>query len=368
MQAIAEMQFTPLDAVIWPVLAVLVGVAWRLRNPAIWPLLALGLLLIYNRFFTPGFFELQWIEGHLYGPAVKILKNGSYVMLLSLGMTLVIASSGVDLSVGAVMAISGAMAAVLIRQYEAPLVVVIAAPLAICLLAGAWNGMLVAIFRVQPLVATLVLMVAGRGVAMLITEGFRPTITRQYYAYEEFLYIGNGFLFTLPFAVTIVAVMLGITAVMTRRTALGMFIESVGDNDTASRYSGVNARTVKFMAYTFSGLCAGIAGLIYTSNIRAGDPSKTGLYLELDAIMAVVIGGTALTGGRFYLLGSIAGALLIQTLTTTMLILGLLSTEALVPKALVVVAVCLLQSAEFRRKLGRIVRPPGRGRTGRSPA
>ena len=145
--------------------------------------------------------------------------------------------------------------------------------------------------------------------------------------------------------------MFALTALMTRKTALGMFIESVGDNDTASRYAGVNARVVKLMAYTFAGLCAGIAGLIYTSNIRTGDPSKTGLYLELDAIMAVVIGGTALTGGRFSLLGSIAGALLIQALTTTMLIHGLSSDQALVPKALVVVSVCLLQAPEFHRKM-----------------
>ena len=114
---------------------------------------------------------------------------------------------------------------------------------------------------------------------------------------------------------------------------------------------------VKFAAYTFSGLCAAVAGLIYTSNIRAADPSKTGLFLELDAIMAVVIGGTALTGGRFYLLGSLVGALLIQTLTTTMLMHGLSTDQALVPKAVMVVAVCLLQSAEFRRRVSLALAP-----------
>ena len=363
---LAAMQFdpslTPTETGFLATLAVLVVLAWRLRTPAVWPLVALVILAVFNAFCTVDFFELKWIDSHLFGIPIDILKNGSYVMLLALGMTLVLATGGVDLSVGAVMAISGAAAAVLIREHEAPLAVVLAIPIAIALLAGLWNGMLVAIFRIQPLVATLVLMVAGRGVAMLITEGFRPTITRQYYAYEEFVYIGNGFLFKLPFAVAIVAVMFAVTAFLTRKTALGMFIESVGDNDTASRYAGVNARAVKLMAYTFAGLCAGIAGLIYTSNIRAGDPSKTGLYLELDTIMSVVIGGTALTGGRFSLLGSITGALLIQALTTTMLIHGLSSDQALVPKALVVVAVCLLQSPEFHRKIRRLGGPAGRRR------
>jgi ribose/xylose/arabinose/galactoside ABC-type transport system permease subunit len=334
------------------------GAEWL--GKLLWPVVALALLGLFNLLFTEGFFSLQWKEGHLFGVPIDVLKNGSLVMLLSLGMTLVIATGGVDLSVGAVMAISGAVAAGLVELGGLPLPVLLGAALGVCLLAGAWNGLLVAVFRVQPLVATLVLMVAGRGVAMLITEGRRITIQRQYAAYDQFVFIGNGFLFYLPLAVTIVAVMLLLTVLVTRKTAAGMFIESVGDNDTASRYAGVNARAVKWAVYAFSGLCAGVAGLIYTSNIRTADPSKTGMYLELDAIMAVVIGGTALTGGRFYILGSIAGALLIQTLHTSMLMHGLSSDEALVPKALVVVFVCLLQSAEFRRRLSRLYLPVGR--------
>jgi simple sugar transport system permease protein len=233
---------------------------------------------------------------------------------------------------------------------------VVAVALGVCVVVGLWNGLLVAVFRIQPLVGTLVLMVAGRGVAMLITEGRRITIQESYPGYDQFVYIGNGFLLYVPLAVTIVVVTWAATHLLTRRTALGMFIESVGDNDTASRYAGVNARAVKLAVYTYSALLAGIAGLIYASNIRTADASKAGLYLELDAIMAVVIGGTPLTGGRFCLLGSVVGALLIQTLTTTMLMHGLSSDQALVPKALVVVAVCLLQSEQFRTQLMRVVR------------
>ena len=329
----------------------------------VWPVAALALLLLFNLLFTKRFFELEWMEGHLTGTMINILKNGSLVMLLSLGMTLVIATGGVDLSVGAVMAISGAVAAGLIESGQSSVALVLAAALGACLLAGAWNGLLVAFFRVQPLVATLVLMVAGRGVAMLITQGRRITIQQTFPGYDSFIYIGNGFLFYLPFAVTVVAVTFAVTALLTRKTALGLFIESVGDNDTASRYAGVEARAVKLAVYTFSGLCAGLAGLIYASNIRTADSSSAGMYLELDAIMAVVIGGTALTGGRFFLLGSIVGALLIQTLTTTMLTHGLTSDQALVPKAAVILAVCLLQSPDFRRKVLRVGAPAG----GRKP-
>jgi len=318
----------------------------------LWPCVALGLLLLYNLLWTDGFFRLEWRDGHLFGSTIDVLKNGSLVMLLSLGMTLVIATGGVDLSVGAVMAIAGAVAAGLIEQGRLGLPAVLALSVGVCVLAGMFNGLLVAVLRIGPLVATLVLMVAGRGVAMLVTEGRRITIHQAYHDYGQFVYIGNGFLFYLPLAVTIVVVATGVTMLLTRKTALGLFIEAVGDNDVASRYAGINAAAVKFAVYTCSGLFAAVAGLIYTSNIRAADPSKTGLFLELDAIMAVVIGGTALTGGRFYLLGSLVGALLIQTLTTTMLMHGLSTDQALVPKAVMVVAVCLLQSAEFRRRVG----------------
>jgi len=329
----------------------------------IWPSVALGLLLLFNLIFTKDFFQLEWIDGHLAGTPINILRNGSLVMLLSLGMTLVIATGGVDLSVGSVMALAAAVAAVCVGA-DHSLAVVLAAALGTCLLVGAFSGMLVSVFRVQPLVATLVMMVAGRGVAMLLCQASGITIPRTYDHYDAFKFIGNGFLFYVPVAITVVAVMLAATALMTRKTALGMFIEAVGDNDTASRYAGINARVVKLAAYAFSGLCAGVAGLIHTSNTPNPLVARMGLYLELDAITAVVIGGTALTGGRFFLLGSIIGALLIQTLTTTMITHGLSQNEVLVPKAVVIIVVCLLQSAAFREKVLRAIRAvrPGRER------
>lgn len=321
------------------------------RKPLLWPLLALGLLLLFNQLFTPGFFDLKILDGHLYGTRIDILNHGAKVMLLALGMTLVIATGGVDLSVGAIMAIAGAVVAQLVVAQGVSAPAAIAAALGVSVLLGAWNGLLVAGIGIQPIVATLILMVAGRGIAQLITDG--QIIN---FDHPALVYLGNGHLLGLPFTLTLVLVMLAATQLLTRRTALGLFIESVGDNDTASRFAGVNARLVKFMAYVFAGLCAGLAGLVAASNIKSADANHAGLYMELDAILAVVVGGTALTGGRFHLVGSVVGALLIQTLTTTMYARNVSADIAPVPKALVIIAVCLLQSEVSRRWFARVFR------------
>ncbi|HNT36690.1 MAG TPA: ABC transporter permease [bacterium] len=309
----------------------------------IWPIVALGMLLLLNMLFTPGFFRLEMKNGRLYGSSVDILNRAAPVAIVCLGMTLVIATGGVDLSVGALMGISGSVAALLVTRTEHPLSVVVLLSISLCVLAGLLSGALVSWLGVQPIVATLVLMVSGRGVAQLMTDG--QIITFRHAGFE---FIGGGSLFCLPFTVTLVLAALLVTAVLTRKTVLGLFIEAVGDNPTASKYAGVAVHGVKVFVYGFSGLCAAIAGLIVTSDIRAADASNAGLYLELDAILAVVIGGTALTGGRFSLIGSLIGALIIQTLTTTILTRGVPVEHTLVVKALVVLAVCLLQSDRFR--------------------
>ncbi len=331
--------------------AAFAGALWSARrHTEFWPLLALGLLLLFNQAFTPGFFTLEVRGGHLYGARIDILNEGAKVMLLGLGMTLVIATGGVDLSVGAIMAIAGAVAAQVVVASHLPAPVAIAAlALGAAVLAGAWNGLLVAVLRIPPIVATLILMVAGRGVAQLITGG-------QIITFEDPLltYLGNGWLFGLPFTLTLVLAAFGLTALLTRKTALGLFIEAIGDSETASRFTGLPAPTVKFFVYVFSGLCAGLAGLVATGNIRSADANHAGLYLELDAIIAAVVGGTSLTGGRFYLAGSLIGALLMQTLTTTLYALNVSADVATVPKALVILAACLLQSPNFRARLARL--------------
>jgi simple sugar transport system permease protein len=316
---------------------------WFPGGPWRWPLAGLAGLLLFNLIFSTGFFHLEIRDGHVYGTLVDILNQGAKAMLLSMGMTLVIATGGVDLSVGSVMAISGATAATLTVRFGLPFPAAIAAALLAGTAAGAWNGLLVAFVRVQPIVATLILMVAGRGVAMLLTDG-------QIVTFEQpaFVYLGNGHLFGLPFTVTLVAIVLAATLAVIHRTAAGLFVESVGDNERAAALAGIDSRQVKLFVYAFSGLCASLAGLVATSNIKAADSSRVGEMMELDAIFAVVVGGTALTGGRFTLPGSLVGALLIQTLTTTLHNLGVEPAIAPVPKATVIVAVCLLQSSRFR--------------------
>src|SRR5438876_11257538 len=211
----------------------------RFRLP-FWPLVALAALLLFNGLFTEGFARSPFKDAHVYGSLVDILKLSSPVMLVSLGMTLIIATAGVDLSVGAVVAIAGSVAAKLIVQQQIGLPMALAATSGLCLVLGAWNGALVAWLGVQPIVATLILMVAGRGIAQLLTDGQIITVESP-----GFSFIAGGHFLGLPFPVTIVAVMFLITVAFTRGTAMGLFIESVGSSETASRFAGVNARAVK---------------------------------------------------------------------------------------------------------------------------
>jgi len=316
-----------------------------------WPLIAIAALLLVDLFFGHAFFALRMQDGHLYGNLVDILRFGAPPMLVALGMTIVIATGGIDLSVGALVAISGATACVLISDLSnqnsvAGVLGAITVALALTTALGVWNGMLVAVVGIQPIVATLILMVAGRGIAQLITGGQIVTINSSPYNV-----IGNGYWLALPFALYLVAAMYGLTAALSRRTALGLLIESVGGNAEASRLAGVRSRSLIILAYAFSGLCSGIAGLIVSSGIKGADGNNAGLWFELDAILAVVIGGTALRGGRYFLAGTLVGALLIQTLTTTIYSIGVPPETTLLFKALGVTAVCLAQSPAFRAKL-----------------
>ena len=275
-------------------------------------------------------------------------------MLLAIGMTLVIATHGIDISVGSVVAVSAGAVAILIGGDLAghprfPSSWPCWRRLAVSALAGMWNGMLVSRVRMQPIIATLILFVAGRGIAMLFTNSMQIWL----YA-KPFAILGQGYVLGLPFDIYIVGFVLLLTGLVTRRTAVGMFIEAVGANPTAARFSGINAQNIIFWVYTFSGLCAGIAGLIVCSTVMNADGNNAGRLFELDAILAVVLGGTSLNGGKFSLLGSIIGALIIQTLTTTIYALGVPSDVAPVVKAFVVWAVCLLQSPRFRSVIANV--------------
>lgn len=309
-----------------------------------WPVVGLIALVVLNVVLSPSFLRISVIDGHLYGLPIDILNQGSRGMLLALGMTLVIATGGVDLSVGSIMAVAGAVAAVLLSQGNTPLPICLLAALGAGLAIGAANGLLVAWLGIQPIVATLIVMYAGRGAAQMVSNGEVVLIKNS-----AFEFLGNGFVFGIPFAPLLVVALYAVAYFALRRTAAGLFIEAVGDNETAGRFAGLSAARIKGLVYVVSGLCAAIAGLLATSNIRAADSYRVGENMELDAIFAVVVGGTALTGGRFLLAGAFIGALLLQTLTTTMYNLGIAPAVAPVPKAIVILVVCLLQSEHARR-------------------
>ncbi|WP_200913414.1 MULTISPECIES: ABC transporter permease [unclassified Frigoribacterium] len=318
-----------------------------------WPTALLVALLALNIIAEPGFASVRLQDGHLFGSIIDVLRNGSPTLLVALGMTLVIATRGIDLSVGAVVAISGSIACTIIAGSPDPgsigvVAVAILTAVAVALVLGGVNGTLVSIVGVQPIVATLILMTAGRGIAMLITEGQIISVSSP--AYQV---IGGGFFLLLPVSVLIAAVIFAGTALLTRKTALGMLIESVGINPEASRLAGVRSRSIMMTVYVFSAVCAAVAGLMISSNVTAADANNAGLFIELDAILAVVIGGTSLAGGRFSLIGTLLGALVIQMLTTTVYSVGIAPELTLIFKALVVVAVCLLQSPALSRRLAR---------------
>jgi galactofuranose transport system permease protein len=342
------------------------GLRHALTHPLFWPLATLLLLLVGNGVLNPGFLSLQWRDGHLYGNLVDIANRAAPLILVSLGMTLVIAARGLDISVGAVLAIAATVAAWMIGGGSGaegavsrfPMWLAVAAALAVSAACGLWNGLLVVKVGMQPIVATLILMVAGRGIAQLISGGQILTLY-----YPPYFYFGNGFLFGIPFSLFVVAGVFLALHLALNRTALGLFIRAIGGNPLAAHVAGVPARLITIGLYVFCGVSAGLAAILVSSNVKSADANNAGQLLELDAILAVTLGGTLLTGGRFSLAGSAIGALIIQTLTTTIYSLGVPPQVNLVVKAVLVFVVMLLQSAEFRASVRSLVfrRPAGEG-------
>jgi len=315
--------------------------------PGLPQIAALILVLLVDSLVANNFFAVHLQDGRLFGSPIDILNRAAPVALLAIGMTLVIATGGIDLSVGAVMAIAGATAATLTVSGHG-LTTVIFAALGAGLLCGLWNGVLVALLRIQPFVATLILMVAGRGIAQLITQGQIVTFDSATLGW-----LGSGSLWLLPVPVWITLGAAVLVWLLTRKTALGLFIEAVGINLRAARNAGVTGWLVVMSTYVISGLCAAVAGLIVTADIRGADANNAGLWLELDAILAVVIGGASLMGGRFSLVLSLIGALIIQAMNTGILLSGFPPELNQVVKAVVVMGVLLLQSPRFLAMLKR---------------
>ena len=310
------------------------------------PLVCLLAIIIVATITIPGFLSMSLKNGVPYGYPVDVINRASELVILSVGMTLVTAASGgQDISVGAVMAVAGAVCCqilsggeVSVNSLSAPIIVAFLAALVASGICGAFNGFLVAKLNIQPMVATLILYTAGRGIAQLITDGQITYIRVK--SYQVFgSYVGK---FPIPMLVIIAYVIL-------KKTALGLYIESVGINGTASRLVGLNSTMIKFLTYLICGVLAGVAGFVASSRIYSADANNIGLNLEMDAILAVALGGNALGGGKFSLMGSVIGAYTIQALTTVLYGLNVSADQLPVYKAIVVVVIVVLQSPVFKK-------------------
>lgn len=327
-----------------------------MRSKITWAVIAEMLILMVCLIVRPEFFKISYqpSTGMLYGSLIDIINRSAEITIIAMGMTLVIALGGTDLSVGALVAVSGAFALKFMRwdvlMYNTPgnysvypFWMAIVVPLVVCLLMGLFNGFMIGQLGLQPIIATLILMVCGRGVAQILTDGKQFTTM-----YEPFRWIGQGSFLWLPTPIFITVVVVAIVAIFVRKTAFGTFVESVGINRSASRLSGINAKRVIFIVFALTGLLSGISGLIYSSRIMSNDSNNAGINYETDAILAVVIGGTSMSGGKFSLAGTVIGSIIIRTIVTFVYYFGIASEATMAFKALIIAVVIVLQSEPVR--------------------
>ncbi|HKS30275.1 MAG TPA: ABC transporter permease [Pyrinomonadaceae bacterium] len=298
-------------------------------GPTYGALCALLLLIIVNAIFTRNFWDINnfW----------NILLQVSPTMLVAIGMTFVIATGGIDLSVGSVMALAASVAAINLQSGVA-LAVLLAIIVAIG--TGALNGTLISVFRIQPIIVTLAVLIAGRGLAQIPSEGRLVEFRGRYPAFET---LGTGYLGPVPVQVFVMILVIAAAIFIMRATSFGRYVLAVGGNEAASHLAGVKVRRTKILVYGLSGLLAGLAGLIESARGGASDPSNVGLGIELDAIAAVVIGGTALTGGRATIVGTVIGALMMQVITTSFNMQGIEFSWSLVIKAAIIIVAVYIQ-------------------------
>lgn len=325
------------------------------KNKLTWAVIAELLILLVAGILEPSFFRIEYNQttGMLYGSLIDIINRSAEITIIAMGMTMVIALGGTDISVGALVAVAGAFALKFLRwdvtMYPTPgdytvkpFILVILVPLVICTAMGLFNGVLIGKFKLQPIIATLILMVAGRGIAQIATNGKQFTT-----GYTPYRFIGQGSMFALPFPIIITIIVCVCVMVFVRKTAFGTFVESVGINPNASRVTGLKSDRIIMIVYTLTGFLSGIAGLIYSSRISSCDSNNAGVNYEMDAILAVVLGGTSMTGGKFSLTGTIVGSLIIRTITTLVYYFGITSESIMAFKAAIILVVIVIQSEPF---------------------
>ncbi len=328
------------------------------------PLAALAILVIFNLIADPSFFKItlgQNSSGHpvLSGYLITILDNASELAILAIGMTLVTASSGgQDISVGAVIAIAGSVVLRILcgtearpETLQAPIIVAFLACCIVSMLFGAFNGLLVSFFKIQPMVATLILYTAGRSIAAWINNNALPVISEP-----SFGYFGNYIPgIPIPTPVFIAALCILVIMLVLKFTNLGLYTQSVGINSSSSRLNGIDPQFIKFISYVIMGLCVAVAGFIKVSRISSINYSVIAKDIEMDAILAVALGGNVLSGGKFNMWASILGAYVIQFLTTTLFKFNVASTALPAYKAIVVIILVVISSPVFREKMSQLV-------------
>jgi ribose transport system permease protein len=299
-------------------------------------------LLAFNLAMTPNFLSWQTLNVNLTQVAA--------IVIVATGMTLVIATGGIDLSVGSLMAISGALAPMIflgtLLPIENPALAVLIAfvlPILVTMGLGAFNGMLVTRYAVQPIVATLVLFIAGRGIAQVLTNG-----NLQVFKNPVFQFIAMGKVAGIPTQVALMILVAALAYALIRFTVFGRQLLAVGGNEKAARLAGIPVRRIKVLVYVISGGLAGLAGLIVVARNSASDANLVGLGMELDAIAAVAVGGSLLTGGRANIFGTLLGALVIQLVRYTLLANGVPDAAALVVKAALIIGAVYIQQRADR--------------------
>lgn len=297
-------------------------------------LIALLVLILFNAIFTRYFLSVQTLNVNFTQVATTVI--------VACGMTLVIGTGGIDLSVGSLMAISGALAPMLFMNQSLPPALGIGLAFVLPVLAagvfGLFNGFLITRYAIQPIIATLVLFIAGRGIAQVMTNGNLQTFSNQ-----AFQFIGRGRPLGLPFQVLLMLALVAFIAWVVRATTFGRYLLATGGNEAASKLAGVPVARVKLAVYGISGLLSGIAGLIVIAINSSSDANQVGLNMELDAIAAVAVGGTALNGGQVNIVGTLIGALIIQLIRYTLLSKGIPDAIALIVKAAIIVIAVYFQ-------------------------
>lgn len=309
-------------------------------------------LLLINIFIKPGFLRISLGKDSngnpvLIGNLVNILNNATELVILSIGMTLVTTCSrGQDISVGSTVAIVGGVVMRALCGNEtqpvklmAPIIVAFLLGCLAGVACGIFNGILVSRFNIQPMVATLILFTAGRSIGSMAMGGLKPKAVASFGYYGNFI---PGFPVPTPILITILVI--AATFLVLKKTNLGLYTRSVGINDKSSRLNGLNPARIKFMSYVIMGLCVGVAGFVQSSRVQTVNPYTIVPGIEMDAILAVALGGNSLGGGTLNMTGSIVGAYTIQTLTSMLTTLNVNTNAVPVFKAVIIIILVAIQT------------------------